>query len=73
MGSPAQERDFGQYRQVCEDAQRSGMPLIVWSCPRGEAIDTKGGTGSSCAVDYAARTVCFAAQLTGILAQYPSG
>ncbi|HEX9359820.1 MAG TPA: hypothetical protein VF933_39185 [Streptosporangiaceae bacterium] len=56
VGSPAQERDFGQYRQVREDAQRFGMPLIVWSYPRGEAIETKGGKDSFYAVDYAART-----------------
>lgn len=56
VGSPAQERDFGQYRQVRADAQRLGMPLIVWSYPRGEAIDAKGGKDSFYAVDYAART-----------------
>jgi class I fructose-bisphosphate aldolase len=56
VGSPAQERDFEQYRQVREDAQRFGMPLIVWSYPRGEAIDAKGGADSFYAVDYAART-----------------
>ena len=56
VGSPAQERDFEQYRQVREDAQRLGMPLIVWSYPRGEAIDAKGGKDSFYAVDYAART-----------------
>jgi len=55
-GSPAQERDFAQYRQVREDAQRLGMPLIVWSYPRGPAIDAKGGQDSFYAVDYAART-----------------
>jgi len=32
------------------------MPLIVWSYPRGEAIDAKGGKDSFYAVDYAART-----------------
>ncbi|HEY5354817.1 MAG TPA: hypothetical protein VIK57_20420 [Streptosporangiaceae bacterium] len=56
VGSPAQERDFEQYRQVREDAQRLGMPLIVWAYPRGEAIDAKGGKDSFYAVDYAART-----------------
>jgi class I fructose-bisphosphate aldolase len=56
VGSPVQERDFQQYRKVREDAQRLGMPLIVWSYPRGEAIDTKGGKDSFYAVDYAART-----------------
>ena len=39
-----------------EDAERFGMPLIVWSYPRGAAIDAKGGKDSFYAVDYAART-----------------
>jgi fructose-bisphosphate aldolase, class I len=56
VGSPAQERDFGQYLQVREEAMRLGMPLIVWSYPRGPAIDAKGGKDSFYAVDYAART-----------------
>lgn len=73
MGSPAQERDFGQYSQVREDTQWSGMRPVVCSYPRGEAIETTGGKGSFSAVDYAARTVCPAAQLTDILATYPSG
>src|SRR5690349_23875019 len=38
VGTPAQPADFEQYRKVREDAQRLGMPLIVWSYPRGEAI-----------------------------------
>jgi fructose-bisphosphate aldolase, class I len=56
VGSPAQERDFAQYLRVREDAERLGMPLIVWSYPRGSAIDAKGGRDSFYAVDYAART-----------------
>ena len=56
VGSPAQEHDFGQYLRVREDARRLGMPLIVWSYPRGTAIDGKGGKDSFYAVDYAART-----------------
>jgi len=56
VGTPAQERDFAQYRQVRADAERLGMPLIVWSYPRGSAIDAKGGKDSFYAVDYAART-----------------
>lgn len=55
VGSPAQERDFAQYLRVREDAERFGMPLIVWSYPRGAAIDAKGGRNSFYAVDYAAR------------------
>ena len=55
VGSPAQEHDFAQYLQVRRDAERLGMPLIVWSYPRGSAIDAKGGKDSFYAVDYAAR------------------
>jgi fructose-bisphosphate aldolase, class I len=55
-GSPAQEHDFRQYLQVRQDAERLGMPLIVWAYPRGSAIDAKGGRDSFYAVDYAART-----------------
>ncbi|WP_163507157.1 class I fructose-bisphosphate aldolase [Fodinicola acaciae] len=56
VGTPAQEADFGQYQQVRRDAQRYGMPLIVWAYPRGSAVDAKGGKDSFYAVDYAART-----------------
>lgn len=55
VGSAAEPADFAQLRQVREDAQRYGMPLIVWSYPRGSAIDAKGGKDSFYAVDYAAR------------------
>ncbi|HUK70319.1 MAG TPA: hypothetical protein VLW50_16435 [Streptosporangiaceae bacterium] len=55
VGTPVQEVDFEQYRRVREDAQRFGMPLIVWAYPRGSAIDAKGGNNSFYAVDYAAR------------------
>ena len=56
VGSPAQEQDFSQLRRVREDAVRLGMPLIVWSYPRGSFVDSKGGKDSFYAVDYAART-----------------
>jgi fructose-bisphosphate aldolase, class I len=56
VGTPAAERDFAQYRQVRADAERLGMPLIVWAYPRGSAIEAKGGRDSFYAVDYAART-----------------
>ena len=55
VGTPAQEQDFAQYRQVRADAERLGMPLIVWAYPRGSAIEGKGGKNSFYAVDYAAR------------------
>jgi class I fructose-bisphosphate aldolase len=56
VGTPAQDRDFEQYRKIRADAQRLGMPLIVWAYPRGSAIEAKGGKDSFYAVDYAART-----------------
>lgn len=55
VGTPVQEADFAQFLKVREDAIRFGMPLIVWSYPRGQAVDGKGGTDSFYAVDYAAR------------------
>jgi class I fructose-bisphosphate aldolase len=55
VGSPRQDQDLAQLRGVREDCDRYGMPLIVWSYPRGEAIEGKGGPGSFYAIDYAAR------------------
>ena len=42
-------------RQVRQDADRFGMPLIVWAYPRGSAVASKGGQSSFYAIDYAAR------------------
>jgi fructose-bisphosphate aldolase, class I len=55
VGSPSQNEDFEQFRKVREDADRYGLPVIVWAYPRGEFIDVKGGRNSLYAVDYAAR------------------
>jgi class I fructose-bisphosphate aldolase len=55
VGSAAQDRDFIQLAQVRADADRFGMPLILWAYPRGESIAKKGGRDSLFAVDYAAR------------------
>ncbi|HEY9334345.1 MAG TPA: fructose-bisphosphate aldolase [Kribbella sp.] len=55
VGSPAQDADFAQYRTIRADAERFGMPLVVWAYPRGSAIEAKGGKDSFYAVDYAAR------------------
>jgi fructose-bisphosphate aldolase, class I len=55
VGSPLQAQDFEQWRKVREDADRYGLPTIVWAYPRGEAIDAKGGRDSLYAVDYATR------------------
>ena len=55
VGSARQDEDFMQFRKVREDADRYGMPIIVWSYPRGEFIEAKGGRDSLYAVDYATR------------------
>jgi class I fructose-bisphosphate aldolase len=55
VGSPRQAEDFAQFRQVRHDAQRYGMPVVVWTYARGSAIRHKGGQTSFYAVDYAAR------------------
>ncbi len=55
VGSPAQDRDFAQWEVVRRDAERLGIPTIIWAYPRGEAVDAKGGKESGWAIDYAAR------------------
>ncbi len=55
VGSPRQDVDIQQLTKVRDDCEKHGMPLIVWSYPRGSAIDKKGGRDSLYAVDYAAR------------------
>ncbi|HBE44796.1 MAG TPA: fructose-bisphosphate aldolase [Deltaproteobacteria bacterium] len=56
VGSPRQDEDFEQFAAVREEAHRYGLPVIVWSYPRGKEIKAKGGKDSSFAVEYAART-----------------
>ena len=55
VGSPRQDEDFHQLQLVREDCDKYNMPLVVWSYPRGAAIEEKGGRDSLYAVDYAAR------------------
>ncbi len=55
VGSPRQGEDLVQLRQVRQDCDRFGMPLVVWSYPRGSALDAKGGQTTFYAIDYAAR------------------
>lgn len=55
VGSPRQDeelRAFGRVRQECE---RFGMPIVLWSYPRGRAVEARGGKGTLYAIDYAAR------------------
>ena len=55
VGSPAQAEDFVQFGRVRQEAERYGMPVIVWSYPRGSAVEVKGGQETLYAVEYAAR------------------
>ena len=58
VGSPSQDRDFLQFSRVREEAERWGMPVIMWAYPRGKNVEEKGGKESLWAVDYAARVAC---------------
>lgn len=55
VGSPRQDDDIRQFLKVREACEKYGMPIIVWSYPRGSAIEKKGGRDSLYAVDYASR------------------
>lgn len=55
IGSSRQDEDFEQFRRIRQDADRWGMPVVVWSYPRGSAIDARGGKDTIYAIDYAAR------------------
>ncbi len=58
VGSPVQDADMIQFATIREEAEKFGMPVIMWAYPRGEAIDGKGGRDSLYAIDYAARVAC---------------
>lgn len=58
VGSSAQDRDFAQFSQVRQEAEKYGMPTIMWAYPRGKHIEEKGGKESLWAIDYAARVAC---------------
>jgi class I fructose-bisphosphate aldolase len=58
VGSPRQDDDVAQLDMVRQSCERHGMPLVVWSYPRGKAIKEKGGQDTLYAVDYAARLAC---------------
>ena len=55
VGSPRQDDDLRQLQEVREDCDRFGMPLVVWSYPRGRDVEAKGGQTTFYAIDYAAR------------------
>ncbi len=55
VGSPRQDDDIRQFVEVRNEANALGIPIIMWSYPRGRAIEEKGGRDSLYAGDYAAR------------------
>lgn len=55
VGSPKQDEDLAQIRNVRMEAEKFNLPLIVWSYPRGQVISDDGGKDSLGAVDYAVR------------------
>lgn len=58
VGSPAQDVDIQQFMEVRREADRFGLPVIMWAYPRGSAIAGKGGKDGLYAIDYAARVAC---------------
>ena len=55
VGSPRQDDDFTQFNTVRREAERAGMPVIMWAYPRGKFVEARGGKDCLWAVDYAAR------------------
>ncbi|WP_068549565.1 class I fructose-bisphosphate aldolase [Thermosulfidibacter takaii] len=55
VGTPKQFEDIRQFMEVRREAERLGMPVIVWAYPRGRYVEMKGGKNSLYAIDYAAR------------------
>ena len=58
VGSPSQDRDIRQFNEIRKEADRYGMPTIIWAYPRGSAVKAKGGQDSPYAIEYAARVAC---------------
>src|SRR5688572_7661168 len=55
VGSPRQDAEIREFQKVRQDCERLGMPVVMWSYPRGRAVEAKGGKGTLYAQDYAAR------------------
>lgn len=58
VGSPRQDADIRQFMEVRRDAERFGLPVIMWAYPRGTYVNKRGGKNSLYNVDYAARVAC---------------
>jgi class I fructose-bisphosphate aldolase len=55
VGSPREDEEFRQFGRVRQDCERFGMPIMLWSYPRGRSVEAKGGKETVYAIDYAAR------------------
>ncbi len=55
VGTPRQDFELLQFQRVRQEAERFGMPIVMWAYPRGRAIVAQGGKGTLFAIDYAAR------------------
>jgi len=55
VGTPRQDVELLQFQKVRQEAERFGMPIVMWAYPRGRAIEAQGGKGTLFAIDYAAR------------------
>jgi class I fructose-bisphosphate aldolase len=58
VGSGSQDVDIEQFNDVRRQAERYGMPVIIWAYPRGTSVKAKGGQESPYAIEYAARVAC---------------
>ncbi len=56
-GSAARNVMYEQLRQLGQDARDAGLPVVVWSYPRGSGVTTEGRTAVD-VVGYAAHLAC---------------
>lgn len=56
-GSAARNRMYENLRRIAADAEDAGLPLVVWSYPRGSGISVEGRTAVD-VVAYAAHLAC---------------
>lgn len=55
VGSPRQDEDILQFLKVRQEAEKAGLPIVMWAYPRGKFANEKGGKDSLAFVAYAAR------------------
>lgn len=55
VGSPRQDEDILQFLKVRLEAEKFGLPIVIWAYPRGKFANEKGGKNTIAFVAYAAR------------------